>query len=134
MNVNIIIFIILTIIGAGIVYYLYKPSKTFVTNKEYVETGSREIQIILFYVNWCPHSQTALTEWNKIQSSVATANPNYNIDFSEVDCEKNSEMANTFNIKEYPTIILVKGVTKYEYDANLSEKTLNLFINTVMKE
>jgi thioredoxin-like negative regulator of GroEL len=136
MNVNIIIFIIITIIGAGIVYYLYKPKNKFVTNNEYVdtETGAREIQLILFYVNWCPYSQTALTEWNKIQSNIATANPKYVIDFTEIDCDKNSEMANSFKIKEYPTIFLVKGVTRYEYDANLSEKTLNLFINTVMKE
>ena len=64
--------------------------------------------------------------------SISNANSNYTIDYEEVDCEKNSEMANSFNVTEYPTIYLVNGVKKYEYDANLTEETLNIFINTVM--
>jgi len=134
MNINIIIFIIITIIGAGIVYYLYKPSKKFVTNHEYVETDAKDIQLILFYVSWCPYSQTALTDWNAMKDKIAKANPKYVIEFVEIDCDIHSEKADTFNIKEYPTIYLVKGVTRYEYDANLSEDTLNIFINTVLKE
>jgi len=134
MNANLIILIIVTIIGSGIAYYLYKKNPNqFVTNNEYVTPDLKQIQLILFYVTWCPHSQAALKKWNDIQTSIANEHPNCVIDFSAIDCDKNSEMANTFNIKEYPTIILVKGVTRYEYDANLSEDTLNLFINTVMK-
>ena len=55
------------------------------------------------------------------------------INFSEVDCEKYSQMANQYKITEYPTIILTNKSINYEYDANLSEDSLQLFINTVMK-
>jgi hypothetical protein len=47
------------------------------------------------------------------------------------DCEKNIAEAELYKIKEYPTIILVKNNKKYIYDANLSESTLDIFINTV---
>ena len=40
-------------------------------------------------------------------------------------------MATEFNIKEYPTIILVMNNKKYVYDANLSELTLNKFLQAV---
>ena len=133
----VIIFIILFIIVAGIVFYLYKPTantKKFVINNEFTDSNASDIQLILFYVSWCPHSKDALNKWNEMKNKIKDANKNYNIDFSEIDCEKYSEKANNFNIIEYPTIYLVNGVTKFEYDANLSEDTLNIFINTVMKQ
>ena len=103
------------------------------SNDEYKSTSTvKEGNLILFYVTWCPHSQEALNKWNGIKDKYK--NPDYTISFSESDCDKYSEVANKYNITEYPTIILVKDSKNYEYDANLSEDTLNLFINTVMKQ
>jgi thioredoxin-like negative regulator of GroEL len=131
----IVIFFIIAIICVGIIYYLYKPSThKFVPNNEYTAGETSEIQLILFYVTWCPHSQDALTKWNDMQANIITGNPNYIIDFSTVDCEKYSEIAKSFKITEYPTIYLVSGVNKFEYDANLNEDTLHIFINTVMNK
>jgi glutaredoxin len=119
---------------AGVVYYLYKPStNNFVPNNEFVSANKSDIQLILFYVKWCPHSKDALTLWNSMKTKIKELNPKYNIEFSEIDCEAYSETATNFNITEYPTIYLVHGIKKYEYDANLSQETLNIFINTVMK-
>lgn len=132
---QILIGIIVFIILGGIGYYLYtqKTKNDFVSNDEYKSTDSvKEGNLILFYVNWCPHSREALIKWNEIKSSYK--HPEYTISFSETDCDKYSELANTYNITEYPTIILIKNSKNYEYDANLSEDTLNLFINTVMKQ
>jgi thioredoxin-like negative regulator of GroEL len=132
---NIIIGIIVIIIFGGIAYYLYSRNfnNNFVYNDEYRNINrSKEGRLILFYVNWCPHSKESLDKWNIIKNKYN--NPNHTILFSEVDCEKDSEIANNYNIKEYPTIILVKDSKNYEYDANLSEDSLNLFINTVMRK
>lgn len=135
MNIYVIIFILLCIIGGVIVYYMYRPNPNkFVPNNEYTDNKNTEIQLILFYVTWCPHSQKALADWEKMKSNISSANSKYIIDFNTIDCEKESELAKTYNVTEYPTIFLVRGLKKYEYDANLSEDTLNLFINTVMKK
>ena len=40
-------------------------------------------------------------------------------------------MASDYNIKEYPTIILVINDKRYVYDANLSELTLYKFLEAV---
>jgi len=131
--VNIIFGIIAVLIFGGVAYYLYTRTDTgdFVYNDEYRTTPhTKENSLILFYVTWCPHSQDALKTWNIIKNKYT--NEKHLIVFSEVDCDKQSELANTYNIKEYPTIILVKEGKNYEYDANLSEDSLNLFINTVM--
>lgn len=132
--VNIIIGIIVAIILGGVAYYLYSSNKKndFVYNDEYRTTENKENTIILFYVTWCPYSQDALKKWIDIKHKYK--NPKHTILFSEIDCDQNSDIANTYNIKEYPTIILVKDSKNYEYDANLSEDSLELFINTVMNK
>ena len=134
-TVNIIIGIIVIIFFGGIGYYSYMRSlkSDFVYNDEYrTNIRSKEGELILFYVTWCPHSQDALTKWNVIKRKYN--NLKHTISFSEIDCDKQSESAHKYNIKEYPTIILVKDSKNYEYDANLSEDSLYLFINTVMGE
>ena len=42
-------------------------------------------------------------------------------------------MASDFNIKEYPTIILVMNNKKYVYNANLEKLTLNKFLQAVVE-
>jgi thiol-disulfide isomerase/thioredoxin len=132
---NIWIILIGLIIITGISYYIYNnkiDTSIFIPNDEYrTDDSLPEGDIILFYVNWCPHSQTALTTWNNIKKKYN--NKNYIINFSEIECDKNPDLANEYSIKEYPTIILVKNKLNYEFDANLTETSLNLFINTVMK-
>jgi len=127
------------IIFSGIAYYIYtryyKTTKTFTTNNEFVGVNSNviEAQLILFHTVWCPHCKTTMDLWNTLKLKPKYTQ-NYIITFTDIDCEKESAYADTFDIKEYPTIILLKGDKKYIYDANLNEETLDLFINTIMTE
>ena len=127
------------IIFSGITYYLYgylyNPNKNFITNNEYKNVNqTNEAGLILFYTTWCPHCKTTKDKWNTLKINSKYKNSKYIISFTEIDCDKESSYANTFNITEYPTIVLVKGDKKYIYDANLSEESLDLFINTIMNE
>ncbi len=134
---NYIIISILLISFIIISYFIYKyystitPNK-FVPNNEFKIKTGKEGSLILFYVTWCPHSKVALDKWNSIKKKYT--NKKYTITFSEIDCEKFTSTADTYNITEYPTIILVKDDKKYIYDAELDQTTLELFINTVMNE
>ena len=131
---NIIIVGVAFIIAGVIAYYLYnRKSSKFVYNQEYVSGDTKpEGDLILFYVSWCPHSQAALTKWNVIKDKYT--HPKHKIVFSETECEQYSEVAAKYNITEYPTIILIKDSKNYEYDADLNEDTLEIFINTVMNQ
>ena len=117
-------------------YFLYNTfykvkSTKFIENNEYkkIYTNS-DSNLLLFYTSWCPHCKTTMDLWNKIKSQKKYSK----ITFVEIDCEKNIAEAELYNITEYPTIILVKNNKKYIYDANLSELTLDIFINTVMNK
>jgi len=138
MNIQLMIGIF--IIFSGIAYYMYKsffkPSNKFVTNNEFkgVNTNVTEAELILFYTLWCPHCKTTKEKWDLLKTKTKYNNNNYIVTFTEIDCEKESGAADSYNIKEYPTILLLKGDKKYIYDANLNEDTLDLYINTIMNE
>ena len=58
----------------------------------------------------------------------------YTLNFIEVDCEANPDLANKFNISGYPTIKLVKGNQVIEFDAKPDVKTLETFLSTVLAD
>ncbi len=133
---NYIIIFILLIVCSTIGYFIYKyyievdPNK-FIPNNEF-KTSVKESTVTLFYVKWCPHSKVALDKWNSIKSTYT--NTKYTITFNEIDCDQFANLAEKYNVTEYPTIILLKNNKKYIYDAELDINTLELFINTVMNE
>ena len=129
-----LLFLFCCLIAYFMYKYIYKVNYSkFLTNNEYgIKSNKKEGNLILFYTTWCPHCKSTLELWNTIKK-----NNNYNkysITFTEIDCDKDSTVANTYNIEEYPTIILIKNDKKYTYEANLSKVTLDLFINTIMNE
>jgi thioredoxin-like negative regulator of GroEL len=52
------------------------------------------------------------------------------LNFVEVDCDKDTETSDKFNVKGFPTIKLVKGNQIIEYDAKPSVVNLIEFVNT----
>ncbi len=114
--------------------YIYKLNYSkFLTNNEYgLKSNKKEGNLILFYTTWCPHCKSTLELWNTLKKK--NKYNKYIITFTEIDCDKDSAIAAKYTIEEYPTIILIKDDKKYTYEANLSEVTLDLFINTIMNE
>jgi thiol-disulfide isomerase/thioredoxin len=128
MNVLIMIGLFIIFVIISIVLYNKNKIPKFKPNEEYGTTGATG-ELILFYAAWCPHSQTTLKLWKKYKNSY---DKNI-VSFTEVDCEKNTQMADSYNIESYPTIILLTGGNKYIYDAQMDNDTLTKFINTIMK-
>ena len=56
----------------------------------------------------------------------------YTLNFIDVDCEANKDLADKFDINGYPTIKLVKGNQVIEFDAKPDVKTLEQFLSTVL--
>ena len=123
-------------------YYTYLKPKvypTYVENKEYLrkkesEQTEKDVDIILFYTNWCPHSRNAMTQWNKVKTVYDNKKKgNYIVHFKEVDCDEEEDIADKFNIKGYPTIKLEKSKSEIiEFDAKPTDKTLIAFLDTVL--
>tara|TARA_Y100000780_G_scaffold232441_2_gene263936 strand:- start:638 stop:1042 length:405 start_codon:yes stop_codon:yes gene_type:complete len=132
------LFIGLMLLAVG--YYVYnlyvtpKINPTYVENNEFSQEGpTKEVELYLFYTDWCPHCKVAKPEWNKLKDEFQERGVNNTtIIFREVDCEKEKKLAEEFGVEGYPTIKLVKDNEVIEYDAKPKYETLTEFLHTTL--
>jgi thiol-disulfide isomerase/thioredoxin len=142
-SIFLIIFgILLIVIG----YYIYKSKMQRVTegyspNDENQlglgQSSNKDAELMLFYTDWCPHCKTAKPEWQKIKDEYnGKSIKGYNMIFTEIDCTKSNpdveRMMNTYNIKGYPTVKLLKDGQVVEFDSKPTEANLTQFLQSVL--
>jgi thiol-disulfide isomerase/thioredoxin len=131
-GISLVVFIV-----TGIVYYykivLPKVRKSYVDNREFIEKDavSNSATLYFFTTDWCPLSKKALPEWNAFKEKVNGSYDGVNIDFLEIDCDKDVETADKFNITGYPTIKLLYNEKIYEYDAKPDRNILGKFLTDI---
>ena len=132
-GICLVIFIVI-----GIVYY-YKIvypkyiNKSYVDNREFIQKDatSNEATLYFFYTDWCPLSKKAEPEWKAFKEDTGESYDGIKITFIDVDCDKNPEQADKFNITGYPTIKLVYNEKIYEYDAKPDRNILGKFLTDI---
>jgi thiol-disulfide isomerase/thioredoxin len=138
-NYHIILFLL--VIGfIGIAYYTYisyvlpKLNPSYVENKELQEQSApNEVELYLFYTEWCPYCKKAKPIWDKLKTNFENSPINNTVVyFREVDCEKNEQLADQYDVKGYPTIKLVKEGQIIDYDAKVDYNTLVEFLHTTL--
>lgn len=122
-------------IGGYMTYqFIYNKNinkKKFIPNKEFELEDKTNGDLYFFFTEWCPYSKKSEKVWDEIKREYTS--DNLKLNFIKVDCDNNKKMASDFNIKEYPTIILVMNNKKYVYNANLEKVTLNKFLHAVVE-
>ena len=95
---------------------------------------SKSTDLYLFYTEWCPHCKKTKPEWEQLKKNYSGNNNvnGYKLNFIEVDCDANPEIADKFKVEGYPTIKLVKGNQIVEFDAKPDVKTFEQFLSTVL--
>lgn len=117
----------------GITYYIYikyikKDKKEFVPNEEYVDKPIK-YECILFYTEWCPHCKKTISEWADYKNGFSDSRAKFTI----VDCDKNKDMAEMYEIDSYPTIVMVLNGKNYVFDSNFSKESMDKFVSTILK-
>lgn len=104
--------------------------------RENYDSNDKKAELYFFYTDWCPHCKKAKPEWAKIKENYSGNKKinGYVLTFIEVDCEKEQDLANKFDVKGYPTIKLVKGNQIIEFDAKPEVSTLEGFLSTVLSK
>lgn len=136
-----IIFILslLFLVAAVYTYRYYvtpKINPKYVANNEYLtegnaNTSSEVAELYLFYTEWCPHCKKTKPIWQSLKNDLENKEfKGVKLNFIEVDCDKDTALAEKFNVQGYPTIKLVKGNQVIEYDAKPSKDTLMEFLQT----
>jgi len=113
----------------------FQDNSTF--DKVSDDETDKEAEIMLFYVDWCPHCKTAKPEWEASMKDMDGKVINgYRVQFTEVNCTDESpevqEMVEKFNIEGYPTIKLIKGDQVIDFEAKPTKDTITQFLNTAL--
>jgi thiol-disulfide isomerase/thioredoxin len=142
-NTILMVIIFLIFVVASIYTYRRYVSKKinpeYVANSEFVPESTTKqsggdvavAELYFFHTTWCPHCKKSMPIWQSLKSEFDNKEfKGTTINFIEVDCDKDTALAEKFNIQGYPTIKLVKGNQVIEYDAKPSKDTLMEFLET----
>lgn len=138
-----IAFIVIIFILLSIYLFLQFKKKTTKKNKKFDDVANKnnrnnEIEVMMFHVNWCPHCKSALPDWqsfcdqydNKIVNDyLIRCNRNGNNCTDENDPSVIA-MISSYKIDSYPTIILMKGDQRFDFDAKITKNSLDQFLQT----
>lgn len=130
---------IVLVVILGLIWYNFKNKITegFVTPSLTTDKSSKEVEILFFYTDWCPHCKTAKPEWESVKTDMdGTVVNGSTLRFKDINCSQESAdidtMMKTYNVEGYPTIKIVKDSDILDYDAKPSRDTITEFINTVI--
>jgi thiol-disulfide isomerase/thioredoxin len=136
----VILFLIIIFLIAAITIYRQNVSNrinaSYVANNEFNQSnpGLESVDMYFFYTEWCPHCKTAKPVWFDFKKEMEGKKvKGIKINFFEVDCDKDTETSDKFNVKGFPTIKMMKGNQLIEYDAKPSKDTLHEFVRTSLE-
>jgi thiol-disulfide isomerase/thioredoxin len=138
-----IIFVTILFLGIGLYYYYYHfspmVSTKYKSNSENVPSDNtgKYAELIMFYVDWCPHCKTAKPIWNDVKAQYENKMINgHQLIFKEINCTDESaeisEMMDKYNIEGFPTIKMLKDGQIIEFDAKPTKTNLEQFIKSVI--
>jgi thiol-disulfide isomerase/thioredoxin len=126
-NKNYLIFLAVFILFFSIAFYTYyyyiKPriDKIYVPNKEFINKEVSDVaELYYFYTEWCPHCKQARPVLEQLQKYLKSKNNiinNVEVLVHLIDCEKQTDLADSFNVNNYPTIKISYKDNIIEYDA-----------------
>ena len=85
-----------------------------------------------FYTEWCPYCKQASSEINKFEEYIKTLNASndFIITLTKIDCDKNSTIADKYNVEGYPTIKLIYKNNVHNYYAKPTKDSLIKFVES----
>jgi thiol-disulfide isomerase/thioredoxin len=133
-------FILFCVVG----YYAYRMmAKPIIDNRKTANIAnmaqrSEEVQIYLFYADWCPHCTKAKPEWNTFKEEFDGSEMNgYAVQAIEVDCTEttteNSPLIQKFGVDSFPTVKMMKSNQVIDFDSKVTSSSLTQFINSMLQ-
>jgi thiol-disulfide isomerase/thioredoxin len=114
----------LILVCLALYFYFYKKTKT-----------DKNVEILFFYTDWCPHCTSAKPEWNAFKSETKTVN-GYTIIYNEINCTKESSeseaMMEKYKVEGFPTIKLIANGKVYDFDTKPTKQNLTQFVNSIL--
>lgn len=141
---TLIIVVCVVIIFSLVSYYVYKKyGESIIKKQPYADVANANrrsdvVEILFFSVDWCPHCKTAKPEWNKFVNNMDGTKINgyvikcVSIDCTDPDDAEIQSAINKYGIEHYPMLKMLKDGDIIDFDAKISEESLNKFTTTMV--
>jgi len=122
-------------------YYVEKKSKSQYSDVSNMNTRGQPVDILFFFAEWCPHCKTAKPIWYQFKEEYNGKLINGNIiSCREIDCtddkndpnDKISALISQYKVESFPTIIMLIGDNRIDFDAKITKKSLNEFVKSAV--
>jgi thiol-disulfide isomerase/thioredoxin len=135
------VLVIFIVVGA-IVYNRYAKKAAFGNKFDDVanaEVRSKEADLMLFTVDWCPHCKKAAQPWADFCARFDKKGVNgYTLNCSTVNCTDpdNADVQTSvqkYGIEHYPTLKLVINGEVVDFDGKIAVESLESFVKATVK-
>lgn len=87
--------------------------------------------LIICKADWCGHCKKAQPEFNKLlSSSPITLNDGSKVTVKILDADKDKSEINKYNVKGFPTVLILDGSATTEYPGERSASAIIDFLNS----
>ena len=136
---NILTIVLTSIVGIVVWYlvkefYLKQKVKSEIyenPNREFVPASDEFSELYFIYATWCPYSKKAMPQWNHFKSTIE-GNPKKenSLKLIEIDADedKNESLLKSYEVQEFPTIVLAKSGTYYKMKTRTTKDNIDEFI------
>jgi thiol-disulfide isomerase/thioredoxin len=154
-----VIFVVFILIAYYFYHYYFLPYQEKNKMSDVANNNDRKkiANIFFFYVDWCPHCKTAKPEWNnfKVQYNNTEVN-GYTIKCYDINCTEDNgtiditdmpedatglikttptkiaDLIRKYGIEAYPTIKMLKDSYTIDYEAKITEESLDKFVHATL--
>ena len=119
---------LLLVLGYFFVNKVLSKKENFENNN--VSPTGNDINMVLFYADWCPHCQKIKPLWNRFTDSMNGDSVNgRNINVMKVHCPDNEAVCKVNDVSGYPTIKCMSSDHTEEYNGERTLESLREFVN-----
>lgn len=85
-----------------------------------------EPKLVWFYAEWCGHCKSMLSDWDKLAREDNNGEKMIKINVGDQGNSAQEFLAEKYNVSSYPTIYIIEGSNKTEYDGERNYTGLKL--------
>ena len=136
-----LLFFIVLISASYYAYTVYLTPTLKLTNEKDVsnmpEGNGKKVLIYYFFTTWCPHCTKASPIWDAFSTDNNNTMKNgYIIECIKIDCTDDSSnsatMIEKYHVSGFPTIKMIKDNDTIDFDAEISQNSLNTFVTDMI--
>ena len=131
--------VIVVVIAVLAVYLFMEGGYTWIKKQlglqqEGFQDSPRNI-LYIFYADWCGYCKRAKPDFEKVASHLKSNKINgKEIEVKMVNGDNEPEVTKEFDVKGYPTVILVKDNRKYTYEGSRTDSEMLSYLESMMRE